>query len=119
MRHAAKLSSLLSLRWHESGCPTFLQGAWGQDGAGTGYGQKEEKKSTVSHPMGFHHPSCHFHRALREDAPTNAATAIMQLRLVAALVEHPQSAAHSYRYREHCFTAEILSLGAPICFHTL
>ena len=120
MRHAAKPSLLLSPRWHESGCPALPQGVWGQDGPGTGYGQNEEKKKSImSHPVGFHHPSCHFHHALRRDAPINAATAIMRLRLVAALVEHPLAAALLYHHREHCFTAEILSLAAPVHFRTL
>lgn len=118
MRDAAKPSLLLSLCWHESGCPTLPQGVWGQDGPRTGYWWKEEKR-ILFHPVGSHHPSYHFHHALCWDAPINAATAIMQLRLVAAAVEHPPAVAHSYRYREHCFTAEILSLAAPIHFRTL
>lgn len=120
MRHTAKLSLLLSLRWHESGYPVLPQGIWGEDGPGTDYGQKEEKKKSImSHPVGFHHPSCHFHHALQGDAQINASTAILQLRLVAAPGEHPLAVAFSYHYREHCFTAEFLSLAAPIHFRTL
>jgi len=53
------------------------------------------------------------------DAPINAATAIMQVWLVAVLVEHPLAAALLYCYGEPCFTEEILSLAAPIHFRTL
>lgn len=120
MRHTTKPSLLLSLRWHESGCPALPQVIWGQDGVGTSYRQKEgKKKSIVTHPVGFYRPSCHFHHALWRDAPINAATAIRQLWLVAAFAEHPPAAVVSCRYEERCFTAEMLSLAALVHFRTL